>query len=249
MKNNSNLRKFLTENKGTSNKNSRVYSIRRRLLSEIFGRAKSHADWYKDTFSWANKEEKEYIDDLIDKKGAQKVADMAKSRKFKGWVKDKALEKEMKAKINDPKNLADFPKNLKEISEGSKNFDLKKFLTENKLTSNSRKLNENEEPDYYPNKEVQIFTYDDWEKTLATAYEKDGSTEVTVYDEGDDGDLKKLIPIDIDSFIDMLKSKGGVGHIATNAHPNNITASAVKPELLWKFLESLGFNFDKWTVK
>ena len=27
----------------------------------------------------------------------------------------------------------------KEISEGSKNFDLKKFLTENKLTSNSKK--------------------------------------------------------------------------------------------------------------
>ena len=114
------------------------------------------------------------------------------------------------------------------------NFDLKKFLVENKLTTNSKfaeqSINEN----------IEVQSDDENNYTLVSAHDKGGNTQVIVHREDLYGepDLKKTFKISLDKFVSMLQSKGGV---QKDPSSDSIYFD-VDTDALEEFLGSLGFN-------
>tara|TARA_R110002153_G_scaffold164567_1_gene317084 strand:+ start:59 stop:415 length:357 start_codon:yes stop_codon:yes gene_type:complete len=114
------------------------------------------------------------------------------------------------------------------------NFNLKKFLIENKLTNNS-KLTEQ-----FTNENIEVLSDDDYNYTLVSAHDKDGNTQVIVHRQALYGepDLKKTFKISLDKFINILQSKGGV---EKDSDLDGIYFDA-NADALEKFLGSLGFT-------
>lgn len=113
-------------------------------------------------------------------------------------------------------------------------FDLKKYLVENKLTNNS-KLTEQT-----INENIEVLSDDDYNYTLVSAHDKDGNTQVIVHRKALYGepDLKKTFKISLDKFTNMLQSKGGV----EKDLDLDGTYFDTNTDALEKFLGSLGFT-------
>ena len=114
------------------------------------------------------------------------------------------------------------------------NFDLKKFLIENKLTSNSKFTKK------LINEDIEVLSNDHLNYTVLSAHNKDGNTQVTVYRDAMYGepDLKKTLNISLDKFTNMLQTKGGV---EKDSDWDDIYFDA-NTDALVKFLDSLGFT-------
>ena len=114
------------------------------------------------------------------------------------------------------------------------NFDLRKFLVENKLTSNSKFTEQ------LINEGIEVLSNDHWNYTVLSAHNKDGNTQVTVYRDAMYGepDLKKTLNISLDKFTNMLQTKGGVEKDSDWED----TYFDANTDALEKFLDSLGFT-------
>ena len=111
------------------------------------------------------------------------------------------------------------------------NFDLKKYLVENKVTTNSKMVKENY---------LEVQTDDDNNYTVLSAKALGAKTKVTLTKEDLYGepDEHKVVNIPFEQFKSELQVQAGV-----EAHPDdNTTFFDANPDALERFLGELGFS-------
>ena len=111
------------------------------------------------------------------------------------------------------------------------NFDLRKYLVENKVTTNSRMINENY---------LEVQTDDDNNYTVLSAKALGDKTKVTLTKEDLYGepDEHKVVNIPFEQFKSKLQAQAGV-----EAYPeDNTTFFDADPDALERFLGELGFS-------